>query len=159
MLESYEQLNSTLKRRIILMINFDVTILYQFVHFLILLFLLNFLLFKPVLKAIGKRQDAIKGLADGVDKAKEDTRNFEKDYDQTLVSKKQPIISNRDAIISGANTEAMHVIEKARNELAAELAKIKGEIEEEGKKVYAALRADVDRLSTDAAQKILKRSL
>lgn len=159
MLESYEQLNYILKRRITLMINFDVTILYQFVHFLILLFILNFLLFKPVLKAIGKRQSTIKGLEDGVEKAKEDTRNFEKDYDNELLEKKQPIVSNRDTIISGANTEAMHVIEKARNELAAELAKIKSEIEQEGKKVYDALRSDVGRLSTDAAQKILKRSL
>ena len=48
------------------MINFDATILYQFVHFLILLFILNFILFKPVLKALEKRQSAIKGLTDGV---------------------------------------------------------------------------------------------
>lgn len=141
------------------MINFDVTILYQFVHFLILLIILNFLLFKPVLKAIGKRQGTIKGLEDGVEKAKEDAANFEKDYDSTMQDKKRPIISNRDSIVSGANTEAMRVIEKARSELAVELAKIKSEIEQEGKKVFDALRADVDRLSTDTAQKILKRSL
>lgn len=141
------------------MIDFDKTILFQFIHFLILLFLLNFLLFKPVLKAIGKRQSAIKGLADSVEKAKEDTKTFEKDYDSTMLEKKQPIVASRDSIISGANTEAMHVIEKARNELADELARIKSEIEQDGKKVYDALRADVTRLSTDAAQKILKRSI
>lgn len=141
------------------MIDFDKTILFQFIHFLILLFLLNFLLFKPVLKAIGKRQSAIKGLADSVEKAKDDTKTFEKDYDSTMLEKKQPIVASRDSIISGANTEAMKVIEKARNELADELARIKSEIEQDGKKVYDALRADVTRLSTDAAQKILKRSI
>jgi len=140
------------------MIDFDKTILYQFVHFLILLFLLNFLLFKPVLKAIGKRQGAIKDLKDGVEKAKEDTGGLERDYEHTLLEKKQPIVTSRDSILSGANTEAMHVIEKARSELADELSKIKSEIEQEGKNVYDALRADVGRLSTDAAQKMLERS-
>ncbi len=140
------------------MIDFDKTILYQFVHFLVLLFLLNFLLFKPVLKAIGKRKGAIKDLTDGVEKAKEDTMGLERDYEHTLLEKKQPIVTSRDSILSGANTEAMHVIEKARSELADELSKIKSEIEQEGKNVYDALRADVGRLSTDAAQKMLERS-
>jgi len=44
------------------MINFDVTILYQFVHFLILLFILNFLLFKPVLKGAGQAPESDSGL-------------------------------------------------------------------------------------------------
>lgn len=141
------------------MINFDMTLIYQFANFIILLILLNFLLFKPVLKAIGKRQGAIKHLTDGVEQAKEDTKDMERNYDHTMLEKKQPIVSSKDSIISNANSEAMHVIEKARNELADELAKIKSGIEQDGKKAYDALRADVDKLSTEAAQKILRRSL
>ncbi|MDD3845278.1 MAG: hypothetical protein PHC90_02830 [Syntrophorhabdaceae bacterium] len=141
------------------MINFDVTILYQFIHFLILLFILNFLLFKPVLKALDKRQSAIKGLTDGVERAKQDTIDLEKNYESTFVEKRKPIIGSRDAVLSDANKEAVHVIEKARSELAEELAKIKSEIELEGKKVYDALRGDVSKLSAEAAQKILQRSI
>jgi F0F1-type ATP synthase membrane subunit b/b' len=51
------------------------------------------------------------------------------------------------------------VIEKARSELSEELAKIKSEIELEGRKVYDALKGDVGKLSMEAAQKILKRSI
>jgi len=141
------------------MINFDVTILYQFIHFLILLFILNFLLFKPVLKALDKRQSAIKSLTDGVERAKQDTIDLEKNYESTFVEKRKPIIGSRDAVLSDANKEAVHVIEKARSELAEELAKIKSEIELEGKKVYDALRGDVSKLSAEAAQKILQRSI
>ena len=141
------------------MINFDVTILYQFVHFLILLFILNFILFKPVLKALDKRQNAIKGLTDGVERARQDTIDLERNYESTFVEKRKPIIGSRDAVVSEANKEAVHMIEKARNELSAELAKIKSEIELEGKKVYDALKSDVGKLSTEAAQKILKRSI
>ena len=41
------------------MIDFNYTILIQFANFLVLLILLNFLLFKPVLKALSKREKTI----------------------------------------------------------------------------------------------------
>lgn len=141
------------------MINFDVTILYQFGHFLLLLIILNFLLFKPVLKALDKRYGTLQGLSDGLEKAKADTVDLEKGYDLAKVEKRKPVLGSRDSMIAEANKEAVHVIEKARNELSEELAKIKAQIEAEGKKVYDSLMADVGKLSTEAAQKILRRSI
>ncbi|MCK9228110.1 MAG: hypothetical protein PHT96_10560 [Syntrophorhabdaceae bacterium] len=141
------------------MINFDVTILYQFGHFLLLLIILNFLLFKPVLKALDKRYNTLQGLTDGLEKAKSDTVDLEKGYDLAYVEKRKPILGSRDAMIVEANKEAVHVIEKARTELSEELARIKSGIEAEGKKVYDALMADVSKLSMEAAQKILRRSI
>lgn len=141
------------------MINFDVTILYQFGHFLLLLIILNFLLFKPVLKALDKRYNTLQGLTDGLEKAKSDTVDLEKGYDLAYVEKRKPILGSRDAMIVEANKEAVHVIEKTRTELSEELARIKSGIEAEGKKVYDALMADVSKLSMEAAQKILRRSI
>ncbi|MEN6617045.1 MAG: hypothetical protein ABFD12_10855 [Syntrophorhabdus sp.] len=141
------------------MINFDVTILYQFGHFLLLLIILNFLLFKPVLRALDKRANTLKGLTDGVDKAKDDRVELEKSYELAYVEKRKPVIGKRDSILADANKESVHIIEKARNELSEELAKIRGEIDAEGKKVYDALRAEVGKLSAEAAQKILRRSI
>ena len=141
------------------MINFDVTILYQFGHFLLLLIILNFLLFKPVLKALDKRYNTLQGLTDGLEKAKSDTVDLEKGYDLAYVEKRKPILGSRDAMIVEANKEAVHVIEKARTEPSEELARIKSGIEAEGKKVYDALMADVSKLSMEAAQKILRRSI
>jgi len=141
------------------MINFDITILYQFANFLILLIILNFLLFKPVLGALKRREGTINSLAERVEKAKQDSKSFEKRYDEVTREKKKPILDSKDAALSEANTGATKVIEKARLELTEELSRIKGEIEIEGKRVYETLRADVDKLSGEVAVKILKRSL
>ena len=141
------------------MINFDITILYQFANFLILLIILNFLLFKPVLGALKRREGTINSLAERVEKAKQDSKSFEKRYDEVTREKKKPILDSKDAALSEANTGATKVIEKARLELTEELSRMKGEIEIEGKRVYATLRADVDKLSSEVAVKILKRSL
>ena len=141
------------------MINFDITILYQFANFLILLIILNFLLFKPVLGALKRREGTINSLAERVEKAKQDSKSFEKQYDEVTREKKKPILDSKDAALSEANTGATKVIEKARLELTEELSRMKGEIEIEGKRVYETLRADVDKLSGEVAVKILKRSL
>jgi F-type H+-transporting ATPase subunit b len=141
------------------MINFDITILYQFANLLILLILLHFLLFKPVLLALRKREGAISSLTERVEKAKQDARDFEKQYDEAAHEKRKPILESKDAAVSEANTGAMKIIGQARVELADELTKIKSDIEIEGKRVYETLRADVERLSGVVAEKILKRSL
>ena len=137
----------------------DYTIFIQAANFLILLFFLNIFLFKPILGALKKREGTISSLAEGVEKAKKDAKDFEKQYDEVMNEKKKPILESKEIVLSEANTGAMKTIEKARLELADELSKIKGEIEIEGKKVYETLKADVDRLSRDAAEKILRRSL
>ena len=137
----------------------DITIFIQFLNFLIVLWFLNKFLFKPVLGALKKREGTIQTLAQRVEKAKQSAKDFERQYDEVTHEKKKPIVESKDAALSEANTGATKLIEKARQELTAELSKIKGEIETEGKKVYEALRADVDRLSGDVAAKILRRSL
>jgi F-type H+-transporting ATPase subunit b len=137
----------------------DITIFIQFLNLLIVLWFLNKFLFKPVLGALKKREGTIQTLAQRVEKAKQSAKDFERQYDEVTHEKKKPIIESKDAALSEANTGATKLIEKARQELTAELSKIKGEIETEGKKVYETLRADVDRLSGDVAAKILRRSL
>lgn len=137
----------------------DSTIVYQFLNFIIILVFLNFFLFKPVIGALKKREGTIQSLAERVEKAKQDAKDFERQYDEATHARKKPILESKDAALSEANTGATKLIEQARLELTEELSKIKGEIETEGKRVYETLRADVDRLSGDVAAKILRRSL
>ncbi|MDD5008454.1 MAG: ATP synthase F0 subunit B [Syntrophorhabdaceae bacterium] len=141
------------------MIDFNYTLLIQFVNFLILLILLNFLLFKPVLRAMSKREGTINSLADRIQKAKEEMNVFEKEYEEKVREQKKPIIADKDSTIAEAHTVSMHIIEKARAELSGELERVKSEIEGESKKVFDSLKTDVKRLSTEVAQKILQRSL
>jgi len=141
------------------MIDFNYTILIQFANFLILLILLNSFLFKPVLKAISKRDTTISSLFGKSKDIREDLVNLERSYDEKIKERKRPILESKDALLSEAHTNSMHVIEKTRAELSDELVRSKTEIEQESKKIYASLKMEVERLSTEAAQKILKRSL
>lgn len=141
------------------MIDFNYTLLIQFVNFLILLILLNIFLFKPVLKTINKRESVIGSAFEKAKKLREDIENLQKQYEERAIELKKPIIQERDITITEAHNASMRMIEKAREELTEELSRIKKEIESDQKKVYESLMKEVDRLSSEAAEKILKRSL
>jgi F-type H+-transporting ATPase subunit b len=141
------------------MIDFNYTILIQFFNLLVLLIILNFILFKPVLKAINKRESTIQSLAGGAQTAEEDVKNLEKMYEDGSKEKRRPIIEGGLATVTEASTVSTRMIEEARGELARELSRIRAGVEGESKKVFETLRGEVDRLSAEAAEKILKRSI
>ena len=141
------------------MIEFDHTLLIQFANILILLIIFKFFLFKPVLQTLSKREQTISALFEKVQDVKSETVTLEKSYEEQTKERKRPIFESRDSNISEAHRVSTGIIEKARKDLSEELARLKAEIESESKKVRTALIADVERLSAEAAEKILKRSL
>ena len=138
---------------------FDKTILIQFLNILILMILFNFFLFKPVLRALDKRQKTISSLFEKVEDTKAETVGLEKSYDEQAKEKKKPILEFRDSSMSEAHSVSTGIIEKARKDLSDELARVKSQIEGESKKVREALMSDVEKLAGEAAEKILRRSL
>jgi F-type H+-transporting ATPase subunit b len=138
---------------------FDKTLLIQFLNILILMILFNFFLFKPVLRALDKRQKTISSLFDKVEDIKAETVGLEKSYDEQAKEKKKPILEFRDSSMSEAHSVSTGIIEKARKDLSDELARVKSQIEGESKKVREALMSDVEKLAGEAAEKILRRSL
>lgn len=141
------------------MIEFNITLLIQFLNLLVLLFLLNFLLFKPVLKAIGKREKTLGSLFDKVDDTKQEAAKLEQAYVDGTTERKKPILDGKESVLMEARKTSMSLIETARAELSEELTKVKAEIERESKSISDALKGDVEKLSTEVAEKILKRSL
>lgn len=141
------------------MMTFDVTLLIQFLNVLILMIVFNFFLFKPVLRALDKRQKTIGSLFDKVEATKTETVSLEKSYDDQAKEKKKPILEYRDSSLTEAHSASTGIIEKARKDLSDELARVKTQIEGESRKVRDALMADVEKLANEAAAKILRRSL
>lgn len=141
------------------MIEFNITLLIQFVNLLVLLFLLNFLLFKPVLNAIHKREKTLGSLFDKVEDTKQEAVKFEHAYIEGTTERKKPILDEKEFTLAEARKTSLGLIETARAELSDELAKVKADIEKQSKSISDALKGDVEKLSVEVAEKILKRSL
>lgn len=125
-------------------------------NFLVLIYILNAILFKPLLKFLRHRDDSIKdslNMAKEMEKRKEDSiatlnkeltgaRNkakeiFEKTREEGLIRQKE--------IFEAANKEAYGLIENARVALKAE-----------AEKARQGLRSDIDRLSEEIVSKIIR---
>jgi F-type H+-transporting ATPase subunit b len=141
------------------MIDFNYTLLIQFLNLLVVLILLNFFLFKPVLRALDKREKRITGSSADAQSIFDDVKRMERAYEDGSRDRKRPITESRDATVSAAHSASLKMIEQARADLADELSRIRGEIASEGDKTLAALKKDLEKLSNEVAQKILKRSL
>jgi len=140
------------------MIDFNYTIIIQFANLLILMILLNVFLFKPVLKAISKRDDSINSKIEKAKLARNQVSTFKTSYEDMIKEKKKPIMEARDSVLNEVHATTMKTIENARLELIDEISRIRAEIENDSKKVRTELKKDVERLSNEVAQKILKRS-
>jgi F-type H+-transporting ATPase subunit b len=140
------------------MIDFNYTILIQFANLLILMILLNMFLFKPVLRAISKREETIGSNFDKARSTKEQVSSLKTSYEDNMKEKKMPIVEAKDAALNEAHTAATQIIEKARAEVSDEISRMRVDIENDSKKVRNTLQMDVEKLSKEAAQKILKRS-
>lgn len=140
------------------MLEFNYTIFIQFLNLLVLLVLLHFLLFKPILNALKKRQAAIENLSERAEGSRWAVETLGKEYEEALKVRKQPIMEERETGLKEAHSASMKVIEEARRELTEELAKVKESVRQEAEKTLEALKSESDRLSMEITEKLLKRS-
>ncbi len=125
-------------------------------NFLVLLYVLNIILFKPLLKLFKEREDTVKGSLDAAKEMNEkkddglarmnrelaETRNRARDIFETL---RIEGANKQKEMLSTAEAEASEILQKARAELNAEAEKAK-----------KALRADVERFSDEIVRKLIK---
>ena len=138
------------------MLEFNWTFIVSLINFLVLLFILNAILFKPILKIVKEREDTVKGNLDaakvmtdkreesiaGLNRALAESRNKAKEMFESL---KGEAVSKQKEVHSAAEAEAASILEKAR-----------AEIKTEAEKARKALRADVDKFSDEIVRKLVQ---
>ena len=140
------------------MLDFNYTLLIQFLNILILLILLNFLLFRPVLNALNKRRAFMQALADKVQEEEKQAVELIKSYEDEAKERRRPILEQRDTTVKEAQTASMKAIEEARQELTIDLEKMKERVRTESSAALQRLLGEADRLSQEVVHKVLKRS-
>jgi F-type H+-transporting ATPase subunit b len=138
------------------MLNINITFIYLAINFFVLLFILNIILFKPLLKLFKERDDTVKSSLDaakgmntkreegiaGLNREFVDARNKAKEIFEAL---KAEGLQKHKEIISATETEATAILEKAMADVRAE-----------AEKARKALRADVDKFSDEIVTKLVK---
>ncbi|MDT8273980.1 MAG: ATP synthase F0 subunit B [Desulfomonilia bacterium] len=141
------------------MIELNWTFLVQVVNFLVLMFILNRLLYKPVLKVLDERDERIVG---GQQKAKqltEDRAALFQEYEKKLYAAKVDAVSAKNVAINQAVEEANAIIEASRKKADGHIHEMQLEMAREMERVKKELEPELGSMAASIAQQILGRKV
>jgi F-type H+-transporting ATPase subunit b len=141
------------------MVSVDGSIIIQIVNFLVLIFILNMVLYKPIRKILRERKEKISGLEQTIGNLTGDAQEQDKAYGVGIREARAKGQKEKEALMQTAANEEREIISKINQKAQAELAEIKTKITEDTEAVRTALKKDVDSFAGAITQKILGRAV
>lgn len=136
----------------------DISLVYQMINFLVLLFVLNLVLYKPIRNVLLERKAKIEGMQNGAEKAQSDLVAGEDAYNNGLKQARSKGLKSKEAFIEEASKEEKEIIDRINKKAQANLADIKKQVAQETEQARKALEAEVDIYAKAIGEKILGRA-
>ncbi len=141
------------------MVSMDITLFLQIVNAFVLMFLLNGIIYKPVLKILKERKEKLQGMRNDVTKYEDNASRRQEEVDKKMhkaSTQAKAALDNARAGAKAAGEEKLAAIKaEADAEKDTQLAGVKAEFDSARKE----LEAGLDGFATAMAGKILGRSL
>lgn len=135
------------------------TLIFAVINFCILLFVLRFLLFKPILAALDSRKTEIETSLGMADEAKKKLDEIKLEQARELEAVKAEALAVRASVTKLAEEEKVRIVADARAEASKLIEKAQAQIGEEKERAIATLRSEMASLAISAASKVIGRSL
>ncbi len=139
------------------MVSVDGSIVVQIVNFLLLIWILNMVLYKPIRKILLERKEKIAGLQGVIDGSDQEVVEKEKAYSEGVRQARAAGQKEKEALIQAAADEEKAIVGKINESAQAELKAVKEKIGQEVGTVKAALEQEIDAFADAIGQKILGR--
>lgn len=141
------------------MIEVDKTLLIQVVNFLVLMFVLNIILYKPIMKIMDSRQKRIDDANEEVRELDETVQRKVADYEERLRRARAEAMEQREAIKNEGTEKATEIIGQARAEVGEMIQGFKARVAAEKEEARQALRRQTRHLALEISEKVLGRSI
>jgi len=141
------------------MVSLDYSLGIQIVNFVLLVFILNVLLYKPVLGMIDKRRKQFEESEAENRRLQENVEQKMAAYEEKLRMAKAAAVEKKNEIISQGAEEARAVIDAVRAEIPGMMEQFHARMEAETGEAKRILNSRSQQLSVEIAEKILGRSL
>lgn len=139
------------------MISINATLIIQLINFLIIVFILNKILFRPILKLLAERDDLIEGTKVRAVELKEKGEEKLLEYNQALDQARRKASESQAEVRKEALAAADTMIQSAMAEEQKIIAQIREEIKAEAEKARMDLKAQAETISNEVSLKILGR--
>ena len=136
----------------------DISTLYQMVNFLVLIFVMNLVLYKPIRKVLLKRKAKIDGMQKKVKKAASDVIAGEKAYKDGLKVARAEGLKEKEIFVEEASKEEKEILDKINKKVQANLAEIRVQVAKETEQARKLLESEVEVYARANGEKILGRA-
>jgi F-type H+-transporting ATPase subunit b len=135
----------------------DITLLVQMVLFLILMFVLNILLYKPILSIIERRKKQLEESENEIKLFNESVEKRVAEYEEKLKQAKIKGSELKKEIIQEGVNQAKNIVDVVRNEIPVIAREFQQQMDKEVEKAKLILDSHSKKLSLEIAQKVLGR--
>jgi F-type H+-transporting ATPase subunit b len=131
----------------------------QAVNFILLMFVLNLILYKPILGMIERRNARISGSEEEIKGLNQRVVDKMADYDEKIKQAKLSAMEQKNELLKQGGEEAKQIIDAVRGDLPQFLSQYQSRMDEEIAEARRILGDHSRRISREIAEKVLGRSV
>ena len=135
----------------------DITVLWVVVLIIVLAFILDRLVFRPVLGVIKKREEAVTSARLLAERATEEARQAGEEFERKTAAARAEVYRQMDEMRRAGLEERTALVEATRREAEQALAEARAQLHDDVEAARARLDQDADALANEAAGRILGR--
>lgn len=140
------------------MVSLDWTVAVQIVNFLVLIFILNLICYKPIRGILHQRKSKIEGLENGINSAVHEAEDKNQSFADGIKQARAMGQKEKEKLMQAAASEERAIIDEINTKAKADLEAMKAKIASDTDTIRAALEQEVDAFADAITKKILGRA-
>lgn len=141
------------------MLTIDYSVIIQVINFLVLLFLLNAVLYKPIRRILKRRNDEIEGLAHTATDLEEKGLAQEKGLDESAAAARREGFREKESLRAEAMEAEKKMYQDATAAAGGKMEEARKKVVERVQEIRLELEKEMGTFSSELAEKILGRRL
>ena len=137
----------------------NITVLFQIANFLLLLFILNLIVYRPIRKILGQRGDEVISFQEMIEDFENRSDKDAKTLQENMAGARSQGFKEKENLKSAGFEEEKVMLQEAISSAEGKIGKAKGEIDQNAAQARQSLEEEVRVFSKELAEKILGRSI
>ena len=137
----------------------DISLIIQIANFLLIIWILNLILYRPIRNILRQRKEKIEGLELRIETYNEDAQKKDDAFASGIQEARAKGLRQKESLLQAAAEEEKQIIADVNTKAQAELVEIRKKIVKDAQAARASLQEKVDEFANDICQKILGRKV
>lgn len=137
----------------------DISLFVQIANFLIIIWVLNIILYRPIRKILIQRKEKITSLEQNIEKLNEDAAGKDEAFLSGIKDARARGLNEKEVLLKEGAEEEKKIIEQINQMAQANLKEVREKITKDAENVRASLYKEIDSFANAISEKILGRAV